>query len=542
MNKLEFNVASRSDKAGRSSNQDNFFLSPNLSSRYQFDRDDINQDRNIPLGPYGALFVVADGMGGMNAGEKASELVVNAIKQAFSSIPEKILGRDTEMEQFVADAICQADASVKQYAKAHPDTEGMGSTIVLMWLYGDKAICGWVGDSRIYRYNPNNKLVRLSHDHSYVQGLVDTGRITPEMAFDHPDSNIITRSLGDNGDVPHPETRIYNVYERDVFMLCSDGLCGLVPDAVTQEIISRNVTSSFDILQHLWAEGAKNGWSDNATIEVVVIAKGGGRSRGVAEGYPDVNPGETMSQQPMASVMPNPSAGIPGRDTRPLPTRNKSRSNLLWIIIAAVAVTAAIVLSIYAFNSDEDNNKSAEEVFDTEISLPVEGVQGDDHNLVDNINRNYQEAHNIFLHASSASPEDLQRMTVCANSVLQGIEQLRSSSVLDASASEKLNQMAANCRRILAARNGNSPSPAIRPHTTSPQRPQSATPAAGNGYSSQPADEASKTRSKPKPNPNPNQTTPGSDPEQNSGTNSNPTRPMVPSPLPAGPNPPANPN
>lgn len=290
MNRIIFNLAAKTDKAGRPSspNQDNLWVCPDLA-KWQLSADNIiGTDEDVELSNKGALLAVADGMGGMNAGEVASMLVIEGIKRKFSNIPDTILTNDIEIKQFIYDAITESDESIKEYAKEHPEAEGLGSTIVLVWILNGKAYCGWCGDSRIYRFNPNNELVRLSHDHSYVQSLVDEGSIPEEDAFDHPDGNIITKSLGDNGTKAEPELRIYDVYQRDVFLLCSDGLCGLLTDTEINEIIQATCTSSKDSLKALWDKGQEKGWSDNVSIDILCIVDGGKPAKGRPDGYPKI--------------------------------------------------------------------------------------------------------------------------------------------------------------------------------------------------------------------------------------------------------------
>lgn len=288
MSRIIFNLAAKCDRAGRSQNQDNYWVCPDLTKWNAPLEKIVGTDEDVELSDKGALLVVADGMGGMNAGEVASKLVIEGIKKKFSNIPDSILTNEAEISSFIHSAIVESDESIKQYAKEHKDAEGLGSTIVLLWLLNGRAFCGWCGDSRIYRFNPNNELVRLSHDHSYVQSLVDEGKITEEEAFDHPDGNIISKALGDNGNKADPEIRVYDIYSRDVFMLCSDGLCGLLQDSELNEIISRDCTSSKETLNSLWKEGEKAGWSDNTTIDVLCVVDGGKPAKGRPDGYPVV--------------------------------------------------------------------------------------------------------------------------------------------------------------------------------------------------------------------------------------------------------------
>ena len=288
MSRIIFNLAAKCDAAGRSQNQDNYWVCPDLTKWNAPTDKVLGTDEDVELSEKGALLVVADGMGGMNAGEVASQLVIEGIKKKFSNIPDSLLSNEAEIMSFIHSAIVESDESIKKYAKDHREAEGLGSTIVLLWLLNGRAFCGWCGDSRIYRFNPNNELVRLSHDHSYVQSLVDEGKITEEEAFDHPDGNIISKALGDNGNKAEPEIRVYDVYSRDVFLLCSDGLCGLLQDTEINDIIQETCTSSKDSLDALWKKGEKAGWSDNATIDLLCIVEGGKPAKGRPDGYPKI--------------------------------------------------------------------------------------------------------------------------------------------------------------------------------------------------------------------------------------------------------------
>lgn len=350
MSRVTFNIAAKCDKAGRSQNQDNFWVCPNLDKIG--DTSAIGNDSDVELSSKGALLVVADGMGGMKSGEKASEFVIEGIKSHFSNIPESILNDDKAIISFIKNAIIQSDQLIKAYAKDHRESEGMGSTIVLIWLLGEKAYCGWCGDSRIYCYNPQNSLVRLSHDHSYVQSLVDEGKITEDEAFDHPDGNIITRSLGDSGEAANPETKIYPIHRRDVFLLCSDGLCGLLNDEQIETILADNCTSSEDALKALWSKGQQEGWSDNATIEVACITDGGVTPTRKAAGYDEGKPKPVVSKN-------NPIK----KDTNVMP--NFWQTNKQYILIVAVVAIVAIGI-IWFFTRDKKTGGSSNQEFNVE--------------------------------------------------------------------------------------------------------------------------------------------------------------------------------
>lgn len=269
-NNILFRMAARCEAAGRPNNEDNYQLDDNLSDNSW----GFTADAEVSLGEKGALLVVCDGMGGMNAGEVASDIAVKTIKEWFTT--DKLTDAAVAAPcKYITSAIVAADAAIKAHSKTNPDTEGMGSTIVLAWLLGQKVYVGWCGDSRCYRFNPALGLERLSHDHSYVQELVDAGKLTEELAFDHPNNNIITRSLGDPRGAAQPDCKEFDLYNQDIILLCSDGLCGTLRDNEIAELIKQHQTSMQECRDALWDADEAAGWTDNTTIALAQIISGG---------------------------------------------------------------------------------------------------------------------------------------------------------------------------------------------------------------------------------------------------------------------------
>ncbi|MCL1932715.1 MAG: protein phosphatase 2C domain-containing protein [Candidatus Azobacteroides sp.] len=269
-------MAAWCDQAGRPNNEDNFLLNKNISNHdWSF-----TANETIPLDEKGALLVVCDGMGGMNAGEVASAIAVDTVKDRF--LPEKltkeITGTPDAIFQYVKKTIAAADAKIKKEADNDKEKEGMGSTIVLAWLIGKNAYIGWCGDSRAYRFNPVSGLERLTRDHSYVQELIDAGKLAPEMALGHPQNNIITRSLGDSGKELRPDTVCISLYNNDVILLCSDGLCGIMSDKDMENVLMENSGDIKQSLNTLLSESEKIGWIDNVTIALCRIESGAGKA------------------------------------------------------------------------------------------------------------------------------------------------------------------------------------------------------------------------------------------------------------------------
>lgn len=277
MNSIKFRIAAKTDVGlVRENNEDNFQASADLSVEpMRWVNNEI-----CSLGEKGALLVVADGMGGMNAGEVASELAIETIRTAFcpKNLTHEVMKNRFSIEKFMNSVIVEADMRIKSEAKAHPESRGMGTTIVIGWLLDGKLYVSWCGDSRAYVYNPKAGLHQISKDHSYVQSLVDKGAISKEDAFDYPESNIITRCLSDSSTKAKPESLLqpYDVSDNDIIMLCTDGLSGMIRDHEIEAIIRNNehdmeVCSDALIQAACDAEGA-----DNITICLCQILHGAG--------------------------------------------------------------------------------------------------------------------------------------------------------------------------------------------------------------------------------------------------------------------------
>lgn len=147
----------------------------------------------IPLPTEGAVFVVADGMGGANAGEIASNLAIQSIKDSLGKDGYEMQNMTKEsIYSFLKKSIVKANQAILEYVTHSPDSIGLGTTIVLAWILNGYVYIAWCGDSRCYCFNPNSGLRLLTKDHSLVQELIDKGEIRCEEAFNHPDNNIIT--------------------------------------------------------------------------------------------------------------------------------------------------------------------------------------------------------------------------------------------------------------------------------------------------------------------------------------------------------------
>ncbi len=183
------------------------------------------------------LYIVADGMGGYNGGEVASSLAVAAVKGYFENNFASSQNDRESILALIRSAIEYANMVVIEKAKSEKELEGMGTTLDLCFIYNNKLYIGHVGDSRIYRIR-KEFIRKLTKDHSYVQQLVEDGKITKEEAVHHPKKNMITKALGVSS-IVEPDVYVKGYLKDDVIVMCTDGLSNMVPDAKLYEIASQ---------------------------------------------------------------------------------------------------------------------------------------------------------------------------------------------------------------------------------------------------------------------------------------------------------------
>ena len=210
------------------------------------------------------LFFVADGMGGHAGGDIASALVAQRVAQADAvyESPEKA-------GEILKDTIWQANHVLRDACQEHPELSGMGTTFSGMILVGDKATIAHIGDSRIYRAR-NGEVKQITSDHTFVQRLVETGRITAEEALVHPRRSVLMRVLGDMEEFPEIDIETYDVLPGDRWMMCSDGLSGVVPESVMDRLMLSKIDSD-EATELLVGEALEFGAPDNVTVVVVDI-------------------------------------------------------------------------------------------------------------------------------------------------------------------------------------------------------------------------------------------------------------------------------
>lgn len=214
------------------------------------------------------LFVVADGMGGHAGGDVASALAIQAITQA--DLP---FDSADAAEQVLSRALQQANQQLAETVFDHPELTGMGTTVSGLIRVGDEVVIAHIGDSRIYRWRAG-ELEQVTKDHTFVQRLVDSGRITPEEAAVHPRRSVLMRVLGDVDITPEIDTFVLDTRPGDRWLLCSDGLSGYVSEPKIAELLG-GVPDAGEAAQALIDESLDHGAPDNVTVVVVGVDESG---------------------------------------------------------------------------------------------------------------------------------------------------------------------------------------------------------------------------------------------------------------------------
>jgi serine/threonine protein phosphatase PrpC len=234
----------------------------------------------IPNGEGRSIMIVADGMGGHNAGEIASGAAAEAVADYLNECPLEEL--QTRPEALMEAAIRRANVVVKSLSCTRGDYSGMGTTMTAVLFLNGRAIIGHVGDSRSYHFT-DGALHCITTDHSLVQELLDMGEITDKEAADHPQRNVITRALGLHYDVG---VDVFNASftKGDILLLCSDGLTGHLSDEeIERLIVCRKMRGeclaqqTLDEICNLMMRAAlSRGGTDNITIALAHQNQGGG--------------------------------------------------------------------------------------------------------------------------------------------------------------------------------------------------------------------------------------------------------------------------
>jgi protein phosphatase len=295
-----------------------------------------NQD-SVYAGP--RLLAVADGMGGHAAGDVASKVVIAAMEHLDDDAPSG------DMLQALREAVFDGSEHLREYIRERPQLEGMGTTLTAILFAGGRLALCHVGDSRAYLLR-DGQLTQITHDDTFVQTLIDDGRITPEEANSHPQRSLLLRAL--NGQDVEPDLSMREARAGDRYLLCSDGLSGVVSEETLAEALKDpDPQSTADRLIELALRG---GGPDNITVIVADVVEDHGRgdaldvpvvdgAAGDGAGQRQIDPGSAAGRAALADPAPPP----PPTSTPPSGGGAAARRRPLRILVVAVVVLALVV-------------------------------------------------------------------------------------------------------------------------------------------------------------------------------------------------------
>ncbi|PWG67018.1 protein phosphatase 2C domain-containing protein [Bifidobacterium callitrichidarum] len=209
------------------------------------------------------LIAICDGMGGHAGGDTASSIAIRSL----AHIEQDDTGGDIEtISRMMETSVMAAHDAIVGKAKRERKLAGMGTTVTAVALVAGYWVIAHIGDSRAYLLRDGH-LGRITCDHSYVQHLIDTGRITPAEAKNHPQRNVVMRVLGDFDIDPHPDISIRKAHPADRWLLCSDGLCGVLEDSTIEETMT-SLADQGECAQRLVQMALRAGSTDNVTAVI----------------------------------------------------------------------------------------------------------------------------------------------------------------------------------------------------------------------------------------------------------------------------------
>ena len=245
---------------------------------------DHNEDC-IESRPEIGLFVLADGMGGYNAGEVASgmatSLIADGLQDAWKPAEIARAGREeakAQSEKLLREHIGRANNAIFTTSQNNPECAGMGTTLVVCLFYDNFVSVAHIGDSRLYRLR-GDAMEQVTRDHSLLQEQLDSGLITPEEAKLSQNKNLVTRALGIDPTVD-PELHVYETQVGDTYLLCSDGLSDMVEDEEIRLTLITLRTNPNLTVQQLVQAANDNGGRDNISAMLIRVAEPYGVPRG----------------------------------------------------------------------------------------------------------------------------------------------------------------------------------------------------------------------------------------------------------------------
>ena len=307
------------------------------------------------------LFVVADGMGGHAGGDVASAL---AVQHLFTL--DRTYDTVEDAREALFRGVLDAGADLTNAVVEHPELTGMGTTVSAMIRVKSQMVIAHIGDSRIYRLR-EGVLEQITADHTFVQRLVDSGRITPEEAAVHPRRSVLMRVLGDVDAEPEVDTHIVDTLPGDRWLLCSDGLSGYVSERDIAETLL--TVDDVELAAHkLITQSLSEGAPDNVTVVIVRVAEGidtsppaEPRMVGAAAGPLTYESGPVMRRPALPALLLHPLRALPSADEHFEPEedyleeliredrRRLIRRRVVWSLSVVIIISALVGAAFSAY-------------------------------------------------------------------------------------------------------------------------------------------------------------------------------------------------
>ena len=354
----------------RKNQEDNHIFSTNIrdSGSWLFYAEEVVDDTTEPI-----VLMVADGMGGLEMGEVASEIARETTKSYCIAHADQLTVESNLQSEF-ARLFEEINQKIVAYAEEQGKHGELGTTLLITFITGKSAHVFWIGDSRCYLVR-HGRLIPVSKDHSYVQELVDQGKITYEQSFYHPESNVITKYMGDPRTAPVPSYTNIGIEEGDILLLCSDGLNGMLLDKEIEQHFY-NHDNLIAICESLIDSANAAGGSDNNTV---ILAAFGDFAAYIPEWKPaPAEKGSTQSDMDDINYQITPEAKEGFRI-------NWKSTMLFFLLGYGVAVLTLFIYikiaGVELVSSEKDQNetdKSEQEMVNAEVLVSEETESGPD--------------------------------------------------------------------------------------------------------------------------------------------------------------------
>ena len=307
------------------------------------------------------LFVVADGMGGHAGGDVASAIATKRVAEADA---EYTAAEDAEFA--LQAAMIAANSLLAETVFEHSELTGMGTTVSGILRVGDQIVLAHIGDSRIYRFR-DGELEQVTADHTFVQRLVDSGRITPEEAAVHPRRSVLLRVLGDVDAAPEIDTKVLDTRPGDRWLLCSDGLSSYVSEDKISAILG-SVRTSQGAADRMVKESLDHGAPDNVTVLILDIDEDAVAPEPIgfvgSAAAPLLFEGAESERRPirLPTLLLHPLKSTPPEDTHFEPEREEfleqlieedrrraRRRRVTWLVVVAVVIASIVAGTAIAY-------------------------------------------------------------------------------------------------------------------------------------------------------------------------------------------------